>query len=42
MATLAMKMGGGTDLSLTLRSDDALADYLTTEVLNTFVVEGHC
>ena len=34
MATLAMKMGVDTDLSLTLRSDGALGDYLTTEVLN--------
>ena len=40
MATLAMKMGVGTDLSLTLRSDDALADYLTTEVLNTLDPQG--
>ena len=37
----------GTDLSLTLLSNDALADYLTTDVLNTldpqerqFVVEA--
>lgn len=47
MALLAMKAGVGTDLSLALRSDDALADYLTTEVLDTldprtrqFVVEA--
>ncbi len=47
MALLAMKAGAGTDLSLALRSDDALADYLTTEVLDTldprtrqFVVEA--
>jgi LuxR family transcriptional regulator, maltose regulon positive regulatory protein len=47
MAVLAMKTGVGTELSLALRSDDALADYLTTEVLSTldpdmrqFVVEA--
>src|SRR5664279_1193360 len=33
MAVLAMKAGGDQNLSLALRRDDALAEYLTTEVL---------
>jgi len=33
MAVLAMKAGGDQNLSLELRRDDALAEYLTTEVL---------
>jgi LuxR family maltose regulon positive regulatory protein len=33
MATLALKAGAGTDVTQSLRHDDALADYLTTEVL---------
>jgi LuxR family transcriptional regulator, maltose regulon positive regulatory protein len=47
MAMLAMRTGVSTDLSLALRSDDSVADYLATEVLNTldpemrqFVVEA--
>jgi LuxR family transcriptional regulator, maltose regulon positive regulatory protein len=47
MAMLAMKTGVSTDLPLALQSDDSVADYLATEVLNSldpgmrqFVVEA--
>jgi LuxR family maltose regulon positive regulatory protein len=35
MALLAVRAGAGADLSVELRRDDGLADYLTTEVLAT-------